>query len=115
MKFMPKIGEYYSFYSWFLLGLGLVFQVPVVIFILARIGLVTPRFLLKAWKWVVVGAFVVSAFITPTTDMVVQTALALPIIGLYFFGVGVAWMFGRKRQSSEESLSTDVEGPSSAP
>ena len=115
MKFMPKIDEYYSFYSWFLLGLGLVFQVPVIIFVLARIGLVTPRLLLKAWKWVVVGAFVVSAFITPTTDMVVQTALALPIIGLYFFGVGVAWIFGRKRRPSEDSLPEEAEGSSSTP
>ncbi len=115
MKFLPKIDEYYSFYSWFLLGLGLVFQVPVIIFVLARIGLVTPRFLLKAWKWVVVGAFTVSAVITPTTDMVVQTALAVPIIGLYFFGVGVAWMFGRKRRSTESSPSTEAEGSSSPP
>ncbi len=115
MKFLPKIDEYYSFYSWFLLGLGLVFQVPVIIFVLARIGLVTPRLLLKAWKWVVVGAFVVSAVITPTTDMVVQTALALPIIGLYFFGVGVAWLFGRKRRPSEDSLLREAEGSSSAP
>ena len=115
MKFLPKIDEYYSFYSWFLLGLGLVFQVPVIIFVLARIGLVTPRLLLKAWKWVVVGAFVVSAVITPTTDMVVQTALALPIIGLYFFGVGVAWIFGRKRRPSEDSLPEEAEGSSSTP
>src|SRR6266540_3399752 len=83
MKFLPKIDEYYSFYSWFLLGLGLVFQVPVII--------------------------------TPTTDMVVQTALALPIIGLYFFGVGVAWLFGRKRRPSEDSLLREAEGSSSAP
>ena len=93
MKFLPKIDEYYSFYSWFLLGLGLVFQVPVIIFVLARIGLVT----------------------TPTTDMVVQTALALPIIGLYFFGVGVAWIFGRKRRPSEDSLPEEAEGSSSTP
>ena len=102
MQFLPKIDEYYSFYSWFLLGLGLVFQIPVVIFVLARIGLVTPGFLLRAWKWVILGAFVVSAFITPTPDMVTQTALALPMIGLYFFGVAVAYMFGRKRRADDE-------------
>ena len=98
MKFLPKIDEYYSFYSWFLLGLGLVFQIPVVIFVLARIGLVTPGFLLRAWKCAILGAFVVSAFITPTPDMVTQTALALPMIGLYFFGVAVAWLFGKRRR-----------------
>ena len=55
---MPRIGEYWSFYSWFLLGLGLVFQIPVIIFVLARIGLVTPGFLLRGWKFAILGSFV---------------------------------------------------------
>lgn len=114
MKFLPKIDEYYSFYSWFLLGLGLVFQVPVVIFVLARIGLVTPRLLLRAWKWVILGAFVVSALITPTADMVIQTTLALPIIALYFFGVGVAWLFGRSRRAAERELPAEAESSSTS-
>jgi sec-independent protein translocase protein TatC len=98
IRFMPKIDDYYSFYSWFLLGLGLVFQIPVIIFVLARIGLVTPRFLLKGWKWAVVLSFVIAAFITPTPDMVTQSALAIPMIALYFLGVGVAAFFGRARR-----------------
>jgi len=98
MQFLPKIDEYYSFYSWFLLGLGAVFQVPVIIFILARIGLVTPRFLLRQWKWVIVLSFVISAVITPTPDMVTQTMLAVPMIGLYLLGVVVALLFGRARR-----------------
>jgi sec-independent protein translocase protein TatC len=102
MRFLPKINEYYSFYSWFLLGLGLVFQIPVIIFVLARIGLVTPRFLLKGWKWAVLGSFIAAAFITPTPDMVTQTALALPMIGLYLLGVLVAWLFGRARVKEKE-------------
>jgi sec-independent protein translocase protein TatC len=101
MKFMPKIDEYWTFYSWFLLGLGLVFQIPVIIFVLARIGLVTPRFLLRGWKWAVVGAFVIAAFITPSPDMVNQTMLAAPMIGLYFLGVAVAAFFGKARKPEE--------------
>jgi sec-independent protein translocase protein TatC len=97
MQFLPKIDEYYTFYSWFLLGLGLVFQVPVVILILSRIGLVTPRFLLRQTKYAILIAFIVSAFITPTPDVVNQTALALPIIVLYLLGVVIAWLFGRPR------------------
>jgi sec-independent protein translocase protein TatC len=99
MQFLPKIDEYYSFYSWFLLGLGAVFQLPVLILILARIGLVTPRFLLRQWKWAIVGAFVIAAIVTPTPDVVNQTLLALPMIGLYLFGVLVAWLFGRPRRT----------------
>jgi sec-independent protein translocase protein TatC len=101
MQFLPKIDEYFSFYSWFLLGLGAVFQTPVVIFILARIGLVTPGFLLRQWKWAVVGSFVVSAFVTPTPDVVNQTALALPMVALYLLGVAVAWFFGKPRKKEE--------------
>lgn len=101
MQFLPKVGEYYSFYSWFLLGLGIVFQLPVVIFVLARIGLVTPGFLLRKFKYAVVIAFVVAAIITPTPDMVTQSLLALPMLGLYLLGVGVAAIFGRPRRASE--------------
>jgi sec-independent protein translocase protein TatC len=96
MKFMPKIDEYWTFYSWFLLGLGLVFQIPVIIFVLARVGLVTPGLLLRGWKFAVIGSFVIAAFITPTPDMVNQTMLALPMIGLYLIGVTVAWLFVKK-------------------
>jgi sec-independent protein translocase protein TatC len=98
MQFLPKVDEYYSFYSWFLLGLGLVFQIPVVIFVLARIGLVTPKLLLRWWKFAILAAFVLAAIVTPTADPVNQTLLALPMIGLYLLGVLVAWMFGRARK-----------------
>lgn len=102
MQFLPKIDEYFSFYSWFLLGLGAVFQTPVIIFILSRIGLVTPAFLLRQWKWAVVLSFVISAFVTPSPDMVNQTALAVPMIALYLLGVLAAWLFGRPRRKPED-------------
>jgi sec-independent protein translocase protein TatC len=98
MQFLPKVDEYFSFYSWFLLGLGLVFQIPVVIFVLARIGLVTAGFLLRQTKFAVLAAFVIAAVITPSADVVNQTVLALPIIVLYLLGVLVAWIFGRARR-----------------
>jgi len=75
-----------------------VFQLPVVIFVLARIGLVTPRFLIRHFKYAVLIAFVVAAIITPTPDVVTQSLLALPMLGLYLLGVLVAWLFGRPRQ-----------------
>ena len=101
IQFMPRISEYWEFYSWFLLGLGLVFQIPVVIFVLARLGLVTPIGLLRVWKWAVLVSFIVSAVVTPSPDVVNQTALAAPIVGLYFLGVLVAWLFGRPRPKED--------------
>jgi sec-independent protein translocase protein TatC len=100
IKFMPRITEYYDFYSWFLLALGIVFQVPVIIFVLARIGIVTAGFLLRQFKWAVLLSFIVAAVVTPTPDMVTQTLLALPMIALYLLGVLVAALFGKKRKSA---------------
>jgi sec-independent protein translocase protein TatC len=104
MQFLPRVGEYYSFYSWFLLALGLVFQLPVLIFVLARIGIVTPGFLIRNFKYAVLGSFVLSAVITPSGDAVTQALLAGPIVLLYLLGVLVAWLFGRPRRA--ESAAT---------
>jgi sec-independent protein translocase protein TatC len=109
MQFLPKVDEYYSFYSWFLLGLRIVFQLPVVIFVLARIGLVTPGFLLRKFRYAVVIAFVVAAIITPTPDMVTQSLLAMPMLGLYLLGVGVAAVFGKPRRTESESTEISAE------
>lgn len=106
IKFMPRITEYYDFYSWFLLALGIVFQVPVIIFVLARIGIVTAGFLLRQFKWAVLLSFIVAAVVTPTPDMVTQTLLALPMIGLYLLGVVVAAIFGKKRTPTNSLSST---------
>lgn len=103
VEYLPKISEYYTFYSWFLLGLGVVFQLPVVIFVLARIGLVTPGFLLRHFRWAVLAAFVLAAIITPTPDVVTQSLLALPMLGLYLLGVVVAWLFGKPRARADAS------------
>jgi len=78
-----------------------VFQLPVVIFVLSRIGLVTAGFLMRQFKWAVLGSFIIAAVLTPTPDMVTQTLLALPMLGLYLLGVGVAWLFGRPRRVRE--------------
>src|SRR5687768_3960724 len=103
MQFLPKVDEYYSFYSWFLLGLGLVFQLPVVIFVLARIGLVTPALLIAHFKYAVLASFVIAAVITPTPDVMAQTMLAVPMLGLYLLGIAVAWVFGRPRRTGTVS------------
>lgn len=111
MTFMPKVSEYYSFYAWFLLGLGAVFQLPVLIFVLARIGLVSAGFLLRQFKYAFLVAFVISAVITPGGDIVTQSVLAIPLIGLYAVGIFVAWIFGRPRQ---EPLAATSEGEAKA-
>ncbi len=109
MKFMPKVSEYYSFYSWFVLGLGIVFQLPVVIFVLSRIGLVSAGFLARQFKYAFLASFVISAVITPGGDVVTQSVLAVPIIGLYVIGILVALLFGRKRRTEPDDAVSEAD------
>jgi sec-independent protein translocase protein TatC len=94
-KQMVTIDDYFSFASTIILATGLVFETPILIFFLARLGIVTPAFLLQKFKYAVVLSFVIAAIVTPTPDMVTQTALALPMILLYLLGIGIAYMFGK--------------------
>jgi sec-independent protein translocase protein TatC len=93
---MIKADEFFSFASKMILASGLVFETPILIFFLARLGLVTPAFLLQKLKYAIVLAFIIAAIVTPSPDMVNQTMLALPMILLYLIGVGVAWVFAKK-------------------
>lgn len=96
-KQVITIDDYFGFASKLILGMGLVFETPILIFFLARLGLVTPQFLLKNFKYAFLIIFIVAAIITPTPDMVTQTALAVPMVGLYLLGILVAYLFGQKR------------------
>lgn len=98
-KQMVTVDDYFSFASVIILACGLVFETPIIIFFLARLGIVTPAFLMQKFKWAVVLSFVVAAIVTPTPDMVTQAALAVPMILLYLIGVGVAYLFGKKHEA----------------
>lgn len=93
---MLKADDFFSFASTIILASGLVFETPILIFFLARLGIVTPAFLIQKSKYAIVLAFIISAIVTPTPDWVTCTALALPMIGLYYLGVLIAWVFGKK-------------------
>ncbi len=95
------INEYFSMASKVILGLGLVFELPVLIMVLARFGIVTAKFLLKYFRFAVLIIFIIAAIITPTPDIPTQCVFALPMIGLYLLGVLVAWIFGKKKPVEE--------------
>jgi sec-independent protein translocase protein TatC len=92
--FAPVITaeRYYGFLLTIVLGLGLMFELPVVLVLLGKIGLVTPRFLLRNFRWAVLIIFVVAAVITPTSDLVNLSLFALPTIGLYLLGILGVWL-----------------------
>ncbi|MEW6335974.1 MAG: twin-arginine translocase subunit TatC [Acidobacteriota bacterium] len=99
-KQVITVNEYFSLASKVILGLGLVFEMPVLILFLARIGVVTHRFLLRNFRYAVLVIFVVAAIITPTPDIATQSVFAVPMIALYLFGVLVAWLFGKKPEAA---------------
>jgi sec-independent protein translocase protein TatC len=100
-KQMVTVDEYFSFASVIILASGAVFETPIIIFFLARLGIVSPQFLLKNFKYAILLSFIISAIVTPTPDFVTQTALAVPMILLYLLGVGVALLFGKPKSGEE--------------
>jgi sec-independent protein translocase protein TatC len=98
-----RISSLFTFLNRMILGMGLVFELPTVIYFLARLGLVTPGFLWRHFKYAVLVIFIVAAVITPTPDVVTQCVFAAPMLLLYLIGIFVAWFFGRDRQRPPEA------------
>jgi sec-independent protein translocase protein TatC len=96
---MLSMGSYLSLSSKLLLAFGLVFELPVVIFFLARMGVVDHKMLARNRKFALLAAFIIGAILTPP-DVFSQTALALPFIALYEIGIIVARLFGKRRVTS---------------
>lgn len=96
MEFMPRIGPVFSLYVKMLLALGLVFEMPTLVFFLARIGLVTPGFLIRNIKYAVLAIFVIAAVVTPGPDVVSQALLAGPMLALYGLSILIAWIFQKR-------------------
>ncbi len=89
----------FGFESGILIGMGAVFELPILIFFLSRLGIVTPRFLLRHFRIAIVVIMVLAAVITPTGDALTMTIFSAPMIVLYLIGVAVAWIFGRKAEA----------------
>jgi sec-independent protein translocase protein TatC len=96
---VPRINapDYFDLFTMVELGLAIIFEIPAVIFILARIGLVSGPFLLRNTRYAILISFVVAAVITPTTDIANMMVMVVPMVGLYALGVIVAYAFGKKR------------------
>lgn len=92
-----NIREYFSFVLAVLLWLGAAFETPLVMALLARLGLVSPNAMLKQWRFAIVGVAFVSAAITPTVDPINMALVMLPLVGLYFLGVMMARAIYRPR------------------
>lgn len=93
------LDPYLTFIIRALIAFGLIFELPVVIFFLASIGLVTPRAMWRFNRWATIIIFIVAAVLTPGPDVVSQVLMALPLLALYNLSIGVAWLVGRRRRA----------------
>jgi sec-independent protein translocase protein TatC len=100
VQFMPKIGPAFALYVKMMLACGAVFQMPVLVFALARMGVVSARFLLRNFKYAVLIIAIAGAVLSPGGDIASQMILSGPMLVLYIISIGVAWVF-QKRKPSE--------------
>lgn len=100
---MVTIEEYSSFFLSIILGLGISFEMPVLIFFLAMFGIVSPRFLWKNIRYAVLAVFVVAAVICPSPDPWTMCIYAVPMLTLYLIGIAVAWWVHPDRKREKEA------------
>jgi sec-independent protein translocase protein TatC len=99
---MVTIEEYSSFFLSIILGLGISFEMPVLIFFLALFGIVSPRFLWKNIRYAILAVFVVAAVICPSPDPWTMCIYAVPMLTLYLIGIAVAWWVHPSRKRDKE-------------
>jgi sec-independent protein translocase protein TatC len=93
-----NVDEYFDLILMVLLGLGLVFELPVLIFFLSLFGIVTPKFLMKNFRYAILIIAILAAILTPTPDATTMLVFMAVLVGLYFVGVAVSWLVVRRRE-----------------
>ncbi len=99
-RLLLKASDYFDFIVLIMLGMGVVFQMPAVTYVLARIGLVTAKFLVKIWKTALIVIMVAAALLSPTADIPNMLLFAAPMMVLYIVSIFVAWIFNKPRTVS---------------
>ena len=95
------INEYFSLILAVLVGLGVIFELPVVVFILSLFGIVTPKFLLKNFRYAMLLITVAAAIVTPTPDATTMLIFMAPMVALYFVGVLVSYVVLRRKRARD--------------
>lgn len=106
---MPTISAYFSLAVTLLFAFGLIFELPVFIFFMTSLGLVTTRTLRKFRRWAILLSFVVAAILTPTPDAVNQLLMAGPMVVLYEVGIWVSWFVDKSRKEEKARKAAEAE------
>jgi len=97
---MITIGEYTSLFLSIILGMGLIFEMPILVFFLSLMGIISAGFMLKNFRYSILVIFIVAAIVTPTTDILNMCIFAAPMIALYAVSIGVAWLVHPKTRAA---------------
>ena len=100
LSFMPTLDTVFGLYVNTVLGLGTIFQMPMLVFFLSRFGVVSAGFMVRKFKYALLIIVVISALITPTADIMTLMLFAGPMLVLYIISIGVAWLFGKKKPAA---------------
>ncbi len=103
-KPLVTIEEYEGLFFTVILGLGLIFELPILVFFLALFGIVNSKFLLKNIRYAILIIFIIAAIITPTPDILTMCVFAAPMLVLYFISIGVAHMVHPERRKRKAQL-----------
>jgi sec-independent protein translocase protein TatC len=106
LTFEPRVEPAFSLYLRLILAMGVTFELPTLVLFLARMGLVTPRFLIRNIKYAVMIIMVAAAVLSPDGGGVGMVVMGGPVVGLYILSIGLAWMFGKKRKKLDEEAAT---------
>jgi sec-independent protein translocase protein TatC len=99
-QLLLKASDYFDFIVLIMLGMGVVFQMPAITYVLARIGLVTAKLLVKIWKTALIVIMVAAAVLSPTSDIPNMLLFAAPMLVLYVVSIFVAWIFNKPRTAT---------------
>ena len=98
LTFMPRIEPAFAIYLRLVLALGITFQLPTLVLFLARMGMITPRFMIRHFKYAMLIIIIAAAVLSPDGGGVGLLAMGGPVIILYIFSIALAWIFGKKKR-----------------
>ena len=102
VTFTPRIEPAFAWYLRLMLGIGVTFQLPTLVLFLAKMGLITPQFMIRNFKYAVLIITLLAAFLSPDPGGVGMLMMGAPVVVLYILSIGLAWIFGKKRKKPEE-------------
>jgi sec-independent protein translocase protein TatC len=104
-QFQPMItvGEYSDLFLTVIVGLGVVFELPILVFFLSLMGVISAGWMWRNVRYSILVIFIIAAILTPTTDIMNMCIFAAPMVALYLFSIGIAWFVHPKQRKAREA------------